>query len=60
MQTNIIFLDLRIHKPCIDVAEFFEGKQVSGVFGVAKLVCASAIDRDGAGHGGGVGFLPGV
>ena len=48
----------RIHDPRVDVTQFFKGKEISGMLGVAKHEAAGLVDRNGAGAGGGIRSLP--
>jgi len=50
----------RVHDARVDVAQFLQGEEVGGVFGVAELVARRLVDRHGAAARCRVGRLAGV
>ena len=49
-----------VHQAGVDVAEFAQGEQIRSVLRAVKHVARGRIDRNGAGCGGGIGYLAGM
>ena len=50
----------RVHDPGVEVAQFFQGKQIGGVFGAVEHVAGGLVVGDRASVRGRIGRLPGV
>ena len=58
-RSNPLFEHVRswIHQTSIDVSQFLQGEQVSGVFGALELVARCLVQRHGPAARGGVGCI---